>query len=290
VQGGGSASRGSFDSSNRNPHGFYIDGSSLTTLNGIYGPRSSEEVFDDWPGMGMRAGGDNREPEGMFVFEHDHGGWVLARVPSNQGEISDERGFEWVLVDTVDEERFVYEDGGTMRPKGGVDWRRVEGRGSRFVRKGRGEEDGAVDQDQSREAEDSTGEQDEETETKSDNNDEDDGRDEEKEGDEAELQWLIGAIPNAIYFEQYLSKQRKHDAALSTALQLRNTLPPGTTHETAPPKSCAQNPAPGRLPKHTSPPPADTAAHVISTPANASSPRLWPSSRATSPRGRSTRF
>jgi len=132
-----------------------------------------------------------------------------------------------------------------------VDWRRVEGRGSRFVRKGR-DDDSAADRDHPKEAEihttdigdDSTSDEDEETKTESDNSD----RDEEKKGNEAELPWLIGAIPNAIYFEQYLSKQRKHDAALSTALQLRNTLPPlspGTTHETAPPESCEQNPSPG---------------------------------------------
>jgi len=118
-----------------------------------------------------------------------------------------------VLIDPVGEERFVYKDGGTMRPKGGLDWRHVKGRRSRFFRKG----DDAGDQDREKE-----------TETDTIDNGED--------GDEAELPWLIGAIPNTIYFEQYLAKQRKHDAAKSAALQLRTLppLPPGTTDGTTP--------------------------------------------------------
>jgi len=233
TRGGGSASHGGSDTSTGPPHGFYLDGSSLPTLNGIYGPLSSDagELFEEWPGIG-------EDVEGMF-YEHDRGGWVLARIPREGSEVWEEGVFEWVLIDEVGEERFVYEDGWDVRPKGGLDWRHVEGRGSRFVRKG----DGAGDQDKQIETEiDTTDIEEDSTETESDTT----HIEEDKEQDEAELPWLVGAIPNAIYFEQYLAKQRKHDLALYTALQLRTLppLPPNTSDETTSSESCKDNPPP----------------------------------------------
>lgn len=214
MRGGGSASGGGFDFSDGPPHGFYLDGSTLPTLNGIYGPLSSVagDIFE---------GSDTEEMEGMF-YQNDHSGWVLARILQEGPEVWEEGGFEWVLIDPVGEERFVYEDNGTMRPRGGTDWKHVKGRVSRFVRKG----DGAGDQDK-----------DKETDI--------DKVDTDKDGDEAELPWLVGAIPNAIYFEQYLAKQRRHDAAQSAALQLRilPPLPPGSSDETTPSSESCQNEA-----------------------------------------------
>lgn len=66
--------------------------------------------------------------------------------------------------------------------------------------------------------------------------------------DEAELPWLVGPLPNAIYFEQILSKQRKMDSEINEARRLGTPpeLPPGaSSDEITPPnidEACAEEP------------------------------------------------
>jgi len=106
VGGGGSTNSGNgfdFSDDRSPPHGFYLDGSTLPPLNGIYGPLSNVAPFEGWLSS---SGGTDKEMEGMFFYQNDHSGWVLARIPQEGEEVWDDGGFEWVLINPVGEERF----------------------------------------------------------------------------------------------------------------------------------------------------------------------------------------
>ena len=169
--------------SNGPPHGFFLDGSSLLDLNGVYGPRSSYYDDDGNRLDGGESGGGNLrpDPENGLIYPHDHSGWILIRAKS-----------EWILEYNID----LSERGGTMK---------------RFVQNA----------DSDSELEPGAGL------AWSDNTD--DGSD----TDEAELPWLVRAIPNAIYFEQILSKQRKMDSEINEARRLGTPpeIPPGASSD-----------------------------------------------------------
>ena len=85
------------------PHGFFIGGSSIDALNGVYGPR-----LDDVP--------PHIAPYVVHgAYRHDSGnGYMLAHLRTEGGE-------EWVIIDPSSRDRFGH-PGGAHVPGSGPSW------------------------------------------------------------------------------------------------------------------------------------------------------------------------
>ncbi|KAL1496579.1 hypothetical protein AB1Y20_014184 [Prymnesium parvum] len=121
--GGGGRRFGGYVHVSEPPVGFFIAGSSLLRMNGVYGPRlPAHAVAEQWPelAVGVRHGAYRGES-----------GWWLVHLQGEERE-------EWVLIDEAARDRFAHE-GGTLVPGSGTRWAHV----SREPRRGRPPEDAA---------------------------------------------------------------------------------------------------------------------------------------------------
>ncbi len=83
------ASMGDFMHQSGPPAGYFIAGSSLATMNGLYVKLAEEQIPAALKGVASE------------VFMHDNGNWILARVRSSNG-FED----EWVIIDHNWKDRF----------------------------------------------------------------------------------------------------------------------------------------------------------------------------------------
>ena len=91
--------------------GFFIAGSSLHEVNGVYGPRlSAEQVSQTLAGL---------ESHLHFGAYQGENGWILAHIRGGESSES-----EWVFLDATWRDRFVH-DGNTLIPGAGPRWRHV---------------------------------------------------------------------------------------------------------------------------------------------------------------------
>lgn len=111
VRGGGSqgARRGGWGVVGNWPEGFFIAGSSIREMNGLY----------------ERIARDNTLPHrSHIVWGNVLNGWLIANVDATLGYDSPALGhqqMEWLLIDPEGVERFAHE-GGKYLPGAGVDW------------------------------------------------------------------------------------------------------------------------------------------------------------------------
>ena len=105
--GGGSAPRASASNwaSNGPPMGYFVSGSSIADLNGVYGPRQTDELPE------------YLQPA-LAVYPHDSGnGWVLAHAIAADGAP------EWVFVDPAGRDRLGHPDATVLGA--GTSWRHL---------------------------------------------------------------------------------------------------------------------------------------------------------------------
>ena len=105
--GGGSAPRASASNwaSNGPPMGYFVSGSSIADLNGVYGPRQTDAL----PGYLQPA---------LAYYPHDSGnGWVLAHAMTADG------AQEWVFVDPAGRDRLGHPDAVVLGA--GISWRHL---------------------------------------------------------------------------------------------------------------------------------------------------------------------
>ena len=98
--GGGSAPRASASNwaSNGPPMGYFVSGSSIADLNGVYGPRQTDELPE------------YLQPA-LAAYPHDSGnGWVLAHAIAADGAP------EWVFVDPAGRDRLGHPDATVLGP------------------------------------------------------------------------------------------------------------------------------------------------------------------------------
>ena len=123
YSGGGGRRRqhGGYVSVRKPADGFFVAGSSIKEMNGLYGK-------SDWV---PRSIGDKHEAQ--LAYRHDQTGWVMvlcdapARAPThfNYGAADDET--EWLFIDPASEDRFKHE-GDTIIPGSGTTWSHVHRR------------------------------------------------------------------------------------------------------------------------------------------------------------------
>ena len=105
--GGGSAPRASASNwaSNGPPMGYFVSGSSIADLNGVYGPRQTDELPE------------YLQPA-LAAYSHDSGnGWVLAHAIAADGAP------EWVFVDPAGRDRLGHPDATVLGA--GTSWRHL---------------------------------------------------------------------------------------------------------------------------------------------------------------------
>ena len=105
--GGGSAPRASASNwaSNGPPMGYFVSGSSISDLNGVYGPRQTDELPE------------YLQPA-LAAYHHDSGnGWVLAHAIAADGAP------EWVFVDPAGRDRLGHPDATVLGA--GTSWRHL---------------------------------------------------------------------------------------------------------------------------------------------------------------------
>ena len=105
--GGGSAPRASASNwaSNGPPMGYFVSGSSIADLNGVYGPRQTDELPE------------YLQPA-LAAYHHDSGnGWVLAHAIAADGAP------EWVFVDPAGRDRLGHPDATVLGA--GTSWRHL---------------------------------------------------------------------------------------------------------------------------------------------------------------------
>jgi hypothetical protein len=92
------------------PHGFFVDGSSIAGLNGVYGPRLKRP--EDLPDTVRPLIAHLHHVLALGVYRHDSTGWMLANLnsdrqnPPNGGSDAPSDGNEWVFIDPNGVERF----------------------------------------------------------------------------------------------------------------------------------------------------------------------------------------
>ena len=108
--GGGARRHGGFVTIRDAVLGFFISGSSIHHLNGVFGPLMGEDQLASLPF-------DLASTVAIGAYAHDSSGWILANVKSteNPGET------EWVFFDSDFNERFAH-TGNTLIPGSGKRW------------------------------------------------------------------------------------------------------------------------------------------------------------------------
>ena len=107
------------------PHGFFVDGSSITGLNGVYGPRLKRP--EDLPSDVRPLIAHLHHVLALGVYRHDSSGWLLANLnsdrqnPPSGGSDAPADGNEWVFIDPSGVERFGHR-GHVMVPGFGRSW------------------------------------------------------------------------------------------------------------------------------------------------------------------------
>ena len=111
--GGGGRRHGGYVRVSEPPLGFFIAGSSLHQLNGVYGPRLGDEQLLQFGELQAKV------RHGLYRGEN---GWMLAHVASAD---ADKPGAEeWVFIDETWRDRFVHA-GDTLIPGSGPRWKHV---------------------------------------------------------------------------------------------------------------------------------------------------------------------
>ena len=120
-----SSSGSSFDTPTDAPFGFFVDGSSIPAMNGIYGPklphRGTDDEIEDVPPQ-------LKGQVYMGAYRHDSSGWWLVNVV--HGIARDSRGPEWVFIDPTGRSRFRHR-GAAPVPGYGKKWSHVNDRRAR---------------------------------------------------------------------------------------------------------------------------------------------------------------
>ena len=102
------------------PLGFFVGGSTLEALNGVYGPRidprnpEALEHLQQKENLGEFA---EYAKGGLGAYRHDHSGWWLVHAALAPGS----EHSEWVFVDEAGQRRFRH-DGNTLIPGSGKRW------------------------------------------------------------------------------------------------------------------------------------------------------------------------
>lgn len=189
---------------NKAPLGFFVAGSSIDNLNGVYERAAPGEnditAFDT--GLNL-------------LYRHDSSGWMLVHLGSE-----DEAG-EWIFVDDLFRDRFGQP--GKAHPTGGRSWSHLK-RSPRIQGPVNCQRIDRLDQENNDDGCHSA------AVIKSD--------DESNRDDEHELPWQVEPIPIAAYFEQVLVGDRKARAARAWAKTAR-MFPPSaaaTSTEEHPPQ------------------------------------------------------
>ena len=106
--GGGGRRHGGYVTIRDAVNGFFVAGSSIHSLNGVYGPR-----LEDLSSIPAAIA----ETVAIGAYKHDHSHWILANVRRvDQPHVS-----EWVFFDAEGAERFAHE-GNTLIPASGKSW------------------------------------------------------------------------------------------------------------------------------------------------------------------------
>ena len=118
-----SSSGSSFDTPTDAPFGFFVDGSSIPAMNGMYGPKLPHRRTDDEI--------DNLPPplEGhvyMGAYQHDSSGWWLVNL-GHSATPGGKAGPEWVFIDPLGRNRFSH-PGAVPVPGYGKAWSHVPNR------------------------------------------------------------------------------------------------------------------------------------------------------------------
>ena len=110
--GGGGRRFGGYTTINNAVNGFFVAGSSITGLNGVYGP-----LIKTGPDLHSRLPPEIAQDVNLNIgaYEHDSSGWLLANVKMAGGAT------EWVFFDPGRAERFAHL-GDTLIPGSGKRW------------------------------------------------------------------------------------------------------------------------------------------------------------------------
>ena len=125
----GSAARGGMPGAGtlvEPPIGFWVAGSSVEGVDGVYGPRLEHAALPPMIAPFVT------DPGLHGVWLHDTSGWVLvhAEVEQQDGE---EPASEWVLVDPRGRERYVHAGGGFAPGSGAPGWSHLRNRAARWA-------------------------------------------------------------------------------------------------------------------------------------------------------------
>ena len=88
------------------PIGVFIDGSSISAVNGVYGPKLAPNEHPPFAA------------EAHALYRNDESSWLLAHVPDDAGNL------EWILVDETTRDRFGHTTA-EQEPGSGLQWRHL---------------------------------------------------------------------------------------------------------------------------------------------------------------------
>jgi hypothetical protein len=98
------------------PHGFVVDGSSINSLNGIYGPRQ------DYTSVVVPSYLKSYVNVGLYRHVEEDNGWILANLYTTEDLANEEN--EWVFIDPSTTDRLVHA-GDVLVPGFGNSWKHV---------------------------------------------------------------------------------------------------------------------------------------------------------------------
>ena len=117
YSGGGGRRHGGYVRVSDAPLGFFVGGSTLEALNGVYGPRIDPRNPEALEHLQQKENlGEFAEyvKGGLGAYRHDHSGWWLVHAALAPGS----EHSEWVFVDEAGQRRFRH-DGNTLIPGSG---------------------------------------------------------------------------------------------------------------------------------------------------------------------------